>query len=157
MIVPILQLGDERLRRVAEEVVVGDPTIPDLVEDLLQTLRESAGLGLAAPQIGVNLRVIVVQHHTWPKAEVLVNPVILSFSSEKVSIPEGCLSVANQRVRIARSEVIRVGYYEPTLHWSQRGWVRAESTFSGLAAIIVQHEIDHLDGKLIVDHEDVGP
>lgn len=147
MIRTILQDGDPILRRVAQPVILHDLGIISFVEDLLDTVFASRGLGLAAPQIGISQRVIVVAWPNWPHPEVMVNPKITWRSNEEISFGERCLSVPDREVHVLRSAQVELEYVAPLMSWS-----KARTRLSDVPAVIAQHEIDHLDGKLITDH-----
>jgi peptide deformylase len=152
---PILQLGDPFLRRVAAPVA--DPLAPDiqtLVDDLVDTMRDAAGAGLAATQIGVDARVVVMEVVDNPRypykprlpLTVAINPVIEPIDDETVEINEGCLSVP-LRGFVRRHVNVRVRYVD-------RDGVAHDRVVRGLTAGTWQHECDHLDGTLIVDRAD---
>jgi peptide deformylase len=146
----VLRMGDARLLRRAEEVVAfGTPALHELLADMRDTMRTYDGVGLAAPQIGVNLRVVIfgVEHNPrYPDAEpvpetVLINPVITPLDEETEEDWEGCLSVPGMRGKVPRIKSIR---YQGCDEYG----VRIERTASGFHARMVQHECDHLDGIL---------
>ncbi|MBK1632202.1 peptide deformylase [Thiohalocapsa halophila] len=141
----ILTFPDERLRRRAEPVEQVDDSIRQLVDDMLETMYEAPGIGLAAIQVNVPRRVIVIDTSDEKDQPLcLINPEILERSGEE-QMDEGCLSVP--------------GFFEPVTR-AERVTVRAlgrdgepfELETDGLLAVCIQHEIDHLDGKLFVDH-----
>lgn len=141
---PILLEPDSRLRQQAEPVPAGWPGLPGLVKDLLQTLAASGGIGLASPQIGEPWRVVVVDLSLGQRVPlVLVNPRLIAASGQ-VAIEEGCLSVPERRIRVPRHASITVEAGDT------RGRLRRFQA-EGLLAICIQHEIDHLDGRLILD------
>ena len=122
-----------------------DPTsveIKQLVLDMIQTLRANTGLGLAAPQVGKNLRICVIEIEN--ELFVLINPEIKSLSKEKICSEEGCLSFPNKFLEINRHKRIKVKAIDAN---GKKQIIRAR----GLLARVIQHEIDHLDGVLIVD------
>jgi peptide deformylase len=148
---PILQLGDPRLREVAARVV--DPSAPDiaaLVQDLADTLAHwraetGYGRGIAAPQLGVSLRVIFLQlpgEEPWP----LINPSILERSEEKIVVWDACLSFLSIFMQVERHRTITIQYQDLAAEWHE---LRAgdEKNLSEL----LQHELDHLEGILAVD------
>ena len=134
--------GDECLRKVCKPVKSVSLRTRILIEDMFDTMYESGGVGLAAPQIGVLKRIVVMD--TDDNQHVLINPQILEFSEVTSLGEEGCLSVPNQRAQVERAQVIRVLYH------TLEGDVM-ETTFEGFPARIVQHEVDHLNGILFVD------
>jgi peptide deformylase len=123
-----------------------DPSIPQLIADLFETLKEK-GIGLAAPQVGILKRVAVIdlgpEHDTPPLA--LINPEITWCSETQVPFSNGCLSLPKIYAEVTRPEEVTVKYQDPT--FSPR-FLKA----SGLLAVCLQHEIDHLNGTLFIDH-----
>lgn len=148
-IVPIRRAGDPVLRQRARRVRARDSSIPKLVEDLFETMYDAPGVGLAAPQIGIPLRVIVLD---TPPAEpfALLNPQIVKRSGER-RLQEGCLSVPGFRGEITRSVKVLVKGIDPGTGREVR--IRAEND---LLAEALEHEIDHLNGILYLDYLD-GP
>jgi peptide deformylase len=147
----IIKLPHPTLRRKARKVINFDPELQALVEDMIETMREEPGVGLAAPQVNISQKVIVVEYpedDTIPDAEskvyALINPDITYFSDEKVKGIEGCLSVPNLYGEVERSQSIIV--MGQTKH-GKKITINAE----GWLARIFQHEIDHLNGILFVD------
>ncbi len=142
----ILQYPDPMLRVVCREVSPRDPRLPSLIEDLRDTLRISPGIGLSAPQIGVALRVILVDltdRERDKRPILLINPVILSMGSPRI-IREGCLSIPQYTANVERMERIEV-------KGRDEQWREVVVSTSGLEAVAIQHEIDHLDGVLFID------
>jgi len=142
---PIRVLGDPVLRRRAVEVVAVDDAVRALIADLFDTMRAAEGIGLAAPQIGVSLRVLVADvGPEGPGPLALVNPVLVEVSAERERAWEGCLSLPGLEAEVERpARVVVTG-----LDGEGRP-VRLEA--AGLLARCLQHEIDHLDGRLILD------
>lgn len=154
-VLPVAQRGDAILDLIAAPVAAqefGSPWLQALAQAMQATMLERSGVGIAAPQVYVSKRVIIVASRPnlrYPDAPemdavFMVNPVILSMSEQTVWGEEGCLSVPNERGRVARAQEILVRY--STLEGQQ-----IEQQFSGFPARIVQHEVDHLDGILFVD------
>jgi peptide deformylase len=150
MIRPVLRMGDVRLLRRAQEVTAFDTReLHDLIADMFDTMRHESGVGLAAPQIGVDLRVVIfgfASSERYPDAKavpetILINPVLEALSDEMEEGWEGCLSVPGMRGLVPRYTQMRYSgldqYGAP---------IRRE--VSGFHAIVVQHECDHLDGIL---------
>jgi peptide deformylase len=136
--------GDEVLRRRAGEVERVTPEIRELVENMLETMYSGDGLGLAAPQVGVSLRVVVIDvPHEGSGKLMLVNPVILEAAGSAM-MDEGCLSFPDIVVPVQRAT-------EVTFEYTTLGGKKRTRKASGVTAQAVQHEIDHLDGKLLVD------
>jgi len=150
MIRPILIHPDPRLKKLCDPVAEITPEIRRLAEDMLETMYDAPGIGLAAPQVGVNKRVIVMDciKEGDPEPMALVNPTII-WSSEDLSVyEEGCLSIPEQYADVKRPAEVQV-------RWLDLDGQEQERQFSGLWATCVQHEIDHLDGKLFIDY--LGP
>lgn len=146
----VLRMGDERLLRRAEEVTdFGSPALLELLTDMRDTMQSLDGAGLAAPQIGVNLRVVIFGVHAnprYPDVEtvpdtVLINPVITPLDEEVEDGWEGCLSLPGMRGMVPRNLNLR---YEG---FDEHGML-IDRTASGFHARVVQHECDHLDGIL---------
>jgi len=145
-VLPILRYPDPRLKRVSAPVERIDRDIRALVEDMVQTMYAAPGVGLAAPQVGRLLRVIVVDvsaHEAGAEPLALVNPQILRAEGE-ITWEEGCLSVPDLLVEIPRKERLVVSGLDPSGR-------QVEVEGSGLLAIAIQHEMDHLNGRLIID------
>lgn len=138
----ILKIGDEALRKVCRPVDTVTPRIRTLLDDMIETMRAADGVGLAAPQVGVLRRVVVIETPDEGLIE-LINPKIIAFSGEQET-EEGCLSVPG-----------RWGITRRPMHVTVRAMDRHGNTFdlngSGLLAKAICHELDHLDGKLYVD------
>ena len=142
---PILQYPDPRLRIRAEPVARVDAEIRTLVADLLQTMYAAPGIGLAATQVNVHKRVLVIDiSEERDQPLCLINPRILRAEGE-VSYEEGCLSVPDVFDKVSRAESIRVQALE-------ENGESLEMDAEGLLAICIQHEMDHLEGKLFVDY-----
>jgi peptide deformylase len=141
----ILEFPDPRLRKKAKAVDTVDAALRQLISDMFETMYDAPGIGLAATQVDVHRRLLVAdvsneKNDPW----VLINPVILEQDGVEVT-EEGCLSVPGYYEAVERAEHIRVRYLD-------RGGVEVESEFEGLLAVCVQHEMDHLEGKLFVDY-----
>ncbi|MFN3824480.1 MAG: peptide deformylase [Pseudorhodobacter sp.] len=148
----ILIHPDPRLKKACDPVE-GVPTeIGKLAEDMLETMYDAPGIGLAAPQVGVMKRLLVMDcvkdPEKPPRPIVLINPEITWASEDLNQYEEGCLSIPDQYAPVTRPAKVRVG-------WTGLDGARAEEEFEGLWATCVQHEIDHLDGKLFIDY--LGP
>ena len=150
MIRPVLRMGDPRLLRVAEPVArVPDAELGELITDMLDTMRALDGAGLAAPQIGVGLRVVVFEVGHNPRylqvepvpLTILVNPEITPIGDDLVEDWEGCLSVPGLRGLVPRHDRIRYTGLAPD-------GSRIDRSVAGFHARVVQHECDHLDGVL---------
>ena len=146
----VIQMGHPLLREVSEPVG-GDEfetaEFQRLCDDLLETMIDYDGVGLAAPQIAVSKRVVVLELDEEAGPEFLVNPVIEVVGSSTRHTWEGCISVANMRGRVERPDHIRVFAFD-------RDGTRKAYELEGYPAVVVQHECDHLDGVLYVDKVD---
>lgn len=152
MIRPILIHPDPRLKKLCDPVAEITPEIGKLAEDMLETMYDAPGVGLAAPQVGITKRLIVMDCVKDPEASarpmVLVNPEITWSSEDLAFYEEGCLSIPDQYAEVERPAEVRV-------RWMALDGSMQEEQFSGLWATCVQHEIDHLNGKLFIDF--LGP
>ena len=144
----VLKDGEEVLRIKSIPTLITDE-VRDLVKDMKETMLAENGIGLSAPQVGVNLRVIVVQLMSAGKlvgpVQEMINPVITNYSEDSMEYEEGCLSIPGEYIRINRPRSIHVKFQ--TLSGKYKKWY-----LKGLEARIVQHEIDHLDGVLMSDY-----
>ncbi|MBL4928321.1 peptide deformylase [Fuscibacter oryzae] len=147
---PILIHPDPRLKKPCEAVGEITPEITVLAADMFETMYEAPGIGLAAPQVGVMLRVLVMDcaKDGPPEPLVLLNPRVTWASEDLSSYEEGCLSIPDQYAEVKRPASVRV-------EWMDMDGQSQERVFDGLWATCVQHEIDHLDGKLFIDY--LGP
>ncbi len=153
MKLPIYLYGHPVLRNVSEDITPEYPDLKKLVEDMYATMYASEGVGLAAPQIGRNDRIVVIDAtpvaETYPECDgrklTLINPEIEVLDGEKVTRGEGCLSLPGISENVTRVEHIR-------LKWVDENFEAHEEEISGFLARIVQHECDHLEGKLYIDH-----
>ncbi|MEC4749500.1 peptide deformylase [Methylomicrobium sp. Wu6] len=144
-ILTILEFPDERLRKKAEKVRTVDDSIRKLVDDMLETMYESRGVGLAATQVNVHKRVIVMDVSEEKNAPIcLINPEIVEKDGVEES-EEGCLSVPGFFEKVQRAEHVRVRALN-------RDGQPFELEANDLLAVCVQHEMDHLEGKLFVDY-----
>lgn len=144
-ILTILEFPDERLRKKAEAVKVVDKKLKALLDDMLETMYSAKGIGLAATQVNVQQRLIVLDVSEEKNVPLcLINPLIFEKDGVKES-EEGCLSVPGFFENINRAEHIKVKA------WDREGQ-EFEMEATGLLAVCIQHEIDHLDGKLFVDY-----
>ncbi|KPV41357.1 peptide deformylase [Thiohalorhabdus denitrificans] len=144
-VLDILHYPDDRLRAQAEPVAEVDDGIRSLVDDMLETMYASQGVGLAAPQVDRHLRLLVMDTSEERDAPLaLINPEIVAAEGEQDG-EEGCLSLPGVYEPVVRAA-------EVTARFRDREGREREERFSGLAARCVQHELDHLDGKLFVDY-----
>src|SRR6266851_2592198 len=147
-LLPIITAPDPRLKIKARAVSVVDAEVRRLMDDMLETMYHSIGIGLAAPQVGVAQRVLVVdvaRDGEKPQPLRLANPEILWRSETLMLANEGCLSLPEHYAEVERPDAIRLRYLD---HESEIREIDAK----GLLATCLQHEIDHLDGVLFVDH-----
>lgn len=151
MIRPIVLYGSPVLRQKAAPIDLNDPTLPQLIEDLWDTMYNAEGVGLAAPQIGISKQAFVMDAKALQEPEeppfrgVFLNPQILHTTPTCVPHEEGCLSLPGLRERIYRPAAITVRYYD------EAGQLQ-EKTLTGIVARIFQHEYDHLLGQLFIDY-----
>ncbi|WP_029010959.1 peptide deformylase [Azospirillum halopraeferens] len=146
-ILPILVAPDPRLKQKAVPVAAVDERIARLMDDMLETMYDANGIGLAAPQIGVPERVIVVdvRERDQPANPIqMANPEIIMASEELAVCEEGCLSVPEQYAEVTRPRSVRVRYLD------KQNEIR-EIEADGMLGVCIQHEIDHLNGTLFVD------
>ena len=159
MILPVVAYGDPVLRKEAEEIEQGLDGLDLLIDNMWETMYKAEGVGLAAPQIGQSLRLFVVDGSPFGEGEdgdegcrgfkrVMINPVLFDETDERCSMEEGCLSIPGVREPVVRPEGVTVEYYD-------ENWVLKEEKLTGIAARIVQHENDHLDGVMIPDYAPV--
>ena len=148
---PILIIPDAMLRKVADHVPLVDDGIRSLVNDMFETMYDAPGIGLAAPQIGVLQRVVVLDvakrrdEEAASEPLVLINPIITWSSEEKSTYEEGCLSIPEYYEEVERPAVVHVSFLD-------RDGKPASLEAEGILATCIQHEIDHLNGVLFVDH-----
>jgi peptide deformylase len=147
-LLPILTAPDPRLKKKSLPVETVDAGVRPLMVDMLETMYDAPGIGLAAPQVGVLKRVIVLdieREDTKTGPLFMANPEIVEASDEDVSYEEGCLSVPDHYSDVVRPASVKVRYLD-------RDGKAQEMSCDGLLATCVQHEIDHLDGVLFIDH-----
>lgn len=153
MKLPVYLYGHPVLRKVSEEITPDYPELKQLLDNMYATMYASEGVGLAAPQIGRNDRIVVIDAdpvaETFPECAcrklTLINPEIEILDGDPVSRGEGCLSLPGLSENVSRIEHIR-------LRWVDENFESHEEEISGFLARIVQHECDHLEGKLYIDH-----
>ena len=145
----ILIHPDPRLKTVADPVAQVDDGLKKLAEDMLQTMYAAPGIGLAAPQVGILQRMLVMdcvkEEDAPPQPMVLINPQIVWTSDDLSTYEEGCLSIPDQYADVDRPAEVEV-------KWQSLDGGEESARFDGLWATCVQHEIDHLDGKLFIDY-----
>ena len=144
-ILPILEFPDPRLRKKAVPVARVDSKLGRLIDDMFETMYAAPGIGLAATQVDVHQRLLVADVSTEKNApHVLINPEILEKDGVAIT-EEGCLSVPGYYEEVERANHVRVRFLD-------REGASREEDFEGLLAVCVQHEIDHLNGRLFVDY-----
>lgn len=153
MILPIYLYGSEKLRNENVEADLNDKEgLSGLISDMKETLKVADGCGLAAPQVGVNLRVLIVdgtdltETYSYLKdfRRTMINPVVIEESDETCEFSEGCLSVPGIYAEVRRPSKIKVEYYDENFE-------KVVEEFDRFACRMVQHELSHLDGSLFVD------
>ncbi len=159
MILPIVGYGDPVLRKVGTEISVDYPELTQTVINMYDTMYNACGVGLAAPQVGLSIRMFVVD--TAPFADdddlsaderkllkdfkrTFINPIMLLEEGEEWGFNEGCLSIPDVREDVFRNEKITISYYD-------ENFVQNTESFDGLIARVIQHEYDHIEGILFTD------
>lgn len=152
MTYPIVVYGHPVLRKVAEDIEKDHPGLQQIIEDMFDTMYNSEGMGLAAPQIGKSIRLFVIDGTPISEDEpelagfkkIFINAHIKEKSGDLLPMNEGCLSIPNIREEINRESHIRIEYYD-------QNWEFHDEIYNGYKARIIQHEYDHLDGILFTD------
>ncbi|PSQ90827.1 MAG: peptide deformylase [Bacteroidetes bacterium QS_4_64_154] len=157
MVLPIYVYGHDALRQETEPVEENTDDLQSLIDDMIETMRNAAGIGLAAPQVGHSERLFVVdltpmademaeaEEPLPPQPMVLINPEIVEKSTETVDLEEGCLSIPEVREAVTRPERVRMRYLDRTFE-------EQEIEAGHMLARVLQHERDHLDGILFTDY-----
>lgn len=158
MILPIVGYGHPVLRQETEEIEQSYPT-KELISNMFETMYEASGVGLAAPQIAEPIRLFIVDGAPFADMEdiskeeaktlsefkkVFINPIIVEEKGDEWAFEEGCLSIPGVNADVTRKETVVIEYYN-------ENWELVEETYSGLAARIIQHEYDHIEGVLFPD------
>ncbi len=158
MKLPIVAYGDPVLRKTAEEIDQDYPNLKELIDNMFETMYGAHGVGLAAPQIGLPIRLFIVDGSPFAEDDedgpgdqslkdfkkVFINPIIVEESGDKWAFSEGCLSIPDIQEEVMRHSNVVINYLD-------ENFVEHEIELSGLAARIVQHEYDHIEGKLFTD------
>ncbi|WP_108868616.1 peptide deformylase [Aquimarina aquimarini] len=159
MILPIVAYGDPVLKKKAKEINKDYPNLSDLIENMFETMYNAHGVGLAAPQIGLPIRLFMVDAEPFSEDEelsdeeikqlkgfkkIFINPVIVEETGEEWAFTEGCLSIPDVREDVFRKETIKINYFD-------ENFVEHTDTYGGLAARVIQHEYDHIEGVLFTD------
>lgn len=155
MILPIIPYGNPVLRKVAQPIDKDYPQLDELVKNMFETMYAAEGVGLAAPQINLSIRLVVIGFRPYdentdtygPSTEeyTLINPEITDHIGSKEYFNEGCLSIPGIHEDVLRSEGIH-------MRWYDQQWQLHDEEVHGMLARVAQHEIDHLDGKVFTDH-----
>jgi len=153
MILPIVAYGDPVLKKEAEEIEQDYPKLQELIDNMFETMYNAEGVGLAAPQIGKSIRLFIVDASPFEEDEpalkgfkkTFINPIIVEETGKDWAFNEGCLSIPGVREDVNRQPKITIEYYD-------REFNLIEETFEGLAARVIQHEYDHVEGILFTDH-----
>jgi peptide deformylase len=162
MILPVVAYGDPILKKVGEEIDENYKDLKKLISDMFETMYEASGVGLAAPQINKSIRLFIVDASPFAEVEegeepdpmaegldgfkkVFINPIIEEESGEEWAFAEGCLSIPKIREDVFRKPKIKISYFD-------ENWDFKEEEYDGYAARIIQHEYDHVEGKLFTDY-----
>ena len=154
MVLPIYAYGHSVLRQATKEIGPDYPNLSTLLANMWETMYQTRGMGLAAPQIGLSIRLFVVDSQQLDPEDleggqgikqVFINPTILDQAGEEWPYEEGCLSIPEIRGKVYRQPQLRLRYQD-------ENFVQHEKVFSGINARIIQHEYDHIEGKLFTDH-----
>jgi len=160
MILPIVSYGSSVLKKTAKEITSDYPNLSELIANMWETMYAANGVGLAAPQIGLSIRVFVIDASPFVDEEnmsvkeietintfkkVFINPKIISEEGNLWDFNEGCLSIPDVREDISRKEEIRINFFDENFELQKL-------KLNGLAARVVQHEFDHIEGVLFTDH-----
>lgn len=152
MILPIVAYGDPVLKKETDEIESDYPFLNELIADMFETMYEANGVGLAAPQVGKSIRLFIVDASAFSEDEpelegfkkVFINPEMIDETGEKWTFNEGCLSIPGIREDVIREPEITLEYFD-------ENFMLKEETFKGIAARIIQHEYDHIEGILFTD------
>lgn len=150
MILPIYAYGSPVLRKKGENITPDYPQLKELLDNMYETMYNSHGIGLAAPQIGLPIRIFIVDGSPIEDIEpanfkqTFINPEIIKEWGDEWKYEEGCLSIPTIRENVSRKP-------ELTIRYLDENFVEHEKSFNGMAARIIQHEYDHIEGKLFVD------
>ncbi len=151
MILPVVAYGDPVLKKPAKPVEPGYPHLQEFIADMYETMHNASGVGLAAPQVGLSIRLFVVDSSSFEKEgspgfrQVFINPEIKEEEGKEWIFNEGCLSIPGIREDIRRQPLIRIRF-------ADENFVLHEKTYDGMQARIIQHEYDHIEGILFTDH-----
>jgi len=152
MIYPIVVYGSPVLRQIAKEIDSAYPNLPELLNDMFETMYKADGMGLAAPQIGKSIRIFVIDATPLEEDDpsmkdfkrAFINPKIQELNGEMEVMNEGCLSLPKLREDVNRHNKVKIRYYD-------ENWKLFEEEYEGLKARVIQHEYDHIEGTLFID------
>ncbi len=150
---PITIYGDQLLRKKAKEIDKDNPKLKEIIENMWETMYYSDGVGLAAPQVGMSIRLFLIDASSGADEEpelkgfkkVFINAEIHETAGEEWVMNEGCLSLPEIREDVTRKDEVRIRYFD-------ENFVQHEETFKGFAGRVIQHEYDHLEGVLFIDY-----
>jgi peptide deformylase len=150
---PITVYGDPILRKRAENIEKDTEGLTEILENMWETMYYADGVGLAAPQAGLPIRLFVIDASSGADEEpelkdfrkVFINPEIIELTGEKWVMNEGCLSLPEIREDVTRPDTVRIKYFD-------ENYIEHDEVFSGFAGRVIQHEYDHLEGKLLIDY-----
>ncbi|NQU54264.1 MAG: peptide deformylase [Bacteroidetes bacterium] len=150
---PVTVYGDVLLRKKAKKIEKDNPKLNEIIENMWETMYYSDGVGLAAPQVGLSIRLFIIDASSGADEEpeladfkkVFINPVIIETAGEEWIMNEGCLSLPEIREDVSRKDEVRLRYFD-------ENFVEHEEVYKGFAGRVIQHEYDHLDGKLFIDY-----
>ncbi|MDQ3392740.1 MAG: peptide deformylase [Bacteroidota bacterium] len=154
MIYPIVAYGNPVLKQRAKDILKGSIDVVELSNDMFETMYNAHGVGLAAPQIGMGVRMFVVDSDPMSEdgendlkgfKRVFINPQIIDERGEEWAFEEGCLSIPGIREEIFRNEELEIHYFD-------ENWQEHKEVYSGIKARIIQHEYDHIEGVLFTDY-----
>lgn len=148
MILPIVAYGNKSLRQKSIEIDKNYPNLSQIIDDMFETMINTKGVGLSAPQINLNIRLFIIQG-IYPISEktfkgIFINPEIIEENGEEWSFNEGCLSVPGINEEVKRKPNVRIQYYD-------QNWQFHDEWFDSIQARVIQHEYDHLEGIIFTD------
>ncbi|PIF01966.1 MAG: peptide deformylase [Draconibacterium sp.] len=150
---PVTVYGDPLLRKKAKDISPNMEGLSQVIDNMWETMYYSDGVGLAAPQVGMSIRLFVVDASSGADEEpelkdfkkVFINPEIIEITGDTWTMNEGCLSLPEIREDVTRPDIVRIRYFD-------ENFLEHEEEFKGFAGRIIQHEYDHLEGKLFIDY-----
>lgn len=153
MILPIVAYGDPVLKQVANDIDAEYPNLKQLIEDMENTMEKASGVGLAAPQIGLSIRLFIIDSTLMMDEgeedkgirEVFINAEMIEETGKEWAFEEGCLSIPDIREDVYRKDTITIKYLD-------KDFKEHTKTFDGMTARVIQHEYDHIEGILFIDH-----